>query len=231
MNKNYFLEKYINLFPSYLYFDMIDNTDLVYLNIVPRQTGTTSSLYSYMLYKILTSFINYNITHIISSNIKLRMALHDISIFSIDVIKKYNSDNNTSIKIVWNKNKIQFIDENRIIGSIEMCGLNSNINSIRTDEIIFDADVIGTCCDNVCNIIDTSIIKNTKTTIVVSSEVLEMNSPIEKYNFIKYTPIYMFYHLDVLAYQKRMLNILGTEKFQQQCLMKGKIDGKFRIYG
>lgn len=232
MDKHYFLEKYTDLLPSYLYFDMIKNTDLIYLNIVPRQTGSTDSIYVYMLYRILSSTPRYDITYILMNTVTVRMAMHDISSLAMQIISRYNNDTGSSVKINWNKSKLQFIDGNNVLGTISMYSVNAPLRGILSTEIVMDCGVvIGSCGSDVCDIIDSSIIKNTKTTVVVSSEVLDISSSIEKYHFIKYTPVYMFYHLDILAYQKRMLNILGTEKFQQQCLMKGKRDGRFRIYG
>lgn len=229
MDKREFF-KYSGYDNSYLYEELLNSTEKLYINFVPRQTGTTTSLAHYCLYKIYTND-KVDIAYILPSAIYCLSTRTYICGLLGNFITEFNKSNTNKLGFTSTRDKITFTINGNYVGQIKFyTGIKYHVlRGHKYDEIIIEDPFALKIQNNneIHDIIDYSVGNTNKIILINNSYSLEDKSTdhLENtYKNIHYTPFYRFWHINIFEYQNDMLNRLGNDRFEKICLMKGKIN-------
>lgn len=229
MDKREFF-KYSGYENSFLYEELLNSTEKLYINFVPRQTGTTTSLAHYCFYKMYTNN-KFNIAYILPSSIYCLSTNAYIRTLLGKFVNEFNKTNSNKLDYTYTRDKITFTVDGVYIGQIKFyAGIKYHtLIGNGYDEIILEDPFVVKNENDISDIIDWSIGNNKKVIVINNSYNLDLEDKstnyIENtYNNIHYTPFFRFWHINIFEYQNDMLNRLGTDRFQRICLMKGKIN-------
>lgn len=233
MDKREFF-KYSGLENSYLYEELLNSNERVYINFVPRQTGTTTSLAHYCFYKMFTSD-KYEIAYILPSNSYSICTVQNIQYMLTKFITEYNKTNIDQLgRITTRRGEILFTANGQYIGKIKFYARIKYQILIGTDfdEIIIEDPLVERYNHDNYELIDWCTVNSNKVIIINNSYSLLDNTTdyiTNTYKNIHYTPFLYFWHINIFEYQSNMLNTLGKDRFEKTCLMKGKMDYVRRI--
>lgn len=193
------------------------------MNVVPRQTGTTTSLILYSIYKIITSKTHYNIAYILPSVTMVRFMFYEFDSFLEYFCIEYNKEHTSVMSFcVSNYNIYKLLLDGNVIGCIFLSSISNLSNKLTFNERIYEDPTLFKKVDFMHLMYDIQQ-SNEITKIIHSSYAINSNNKIDlSYYNTKYTPFFLFWHINLLEYQERMLNILGKEIYVKDCLMKGK---------
>lgn len=231
MDEQNFFKTYSGMESSFLLGDIIHSTEEHYMRVAPRASGTTTSLLYYELYKIFSTSGKYRLEHIVPNSI---MLMHMRKWFSINIYNFVQTFNNVNpmiqLKFTNVSNTFKFYISGINIGEIILSSIRSDNHLYNCDEMVFDA-AINSNLD--IPLYEQMILEQKpKRIVTVNSSFMVNDLKLEnRYSQLKYYPFFLFWHIDILEYQIRMLNILDKYTYEDICLMKGKYDGRLRFYG
>ncbi|QOE32520.1 hypothetical protein CPT_Muenster_348 [Klebsiella phage Muenster] len=215
-----FFKRYTPHESSYLYEDMIDSTEHVYMNVVPRQTGTTTSLIVYSVYKIMENKNKYNIAYVLSNKEFVKHMFYEFDSYLDYFCIEYNKEHSHEMTYeIHNNNKYVLLLDSNEIGYINLCKVSDSLYGYKFNERIYENPTmtnvdVHQLMDEIYSLKEPSKIIHNSNMIHVKNVDLSIYNP-------KYTPCFQFWHIDLFQYQQRMLNILGKELYTKDCLLKG----------
>lgn len=208
---------------SYLYEHMLNSTESLYVNVVPPRSGTTESIYLYVIDRILNTENRYDIILIGATNYASRTLASDLHKLSHNMTYRISEEHGVSLSVKLINGVLYYFKDKEIIGSVRVMFDVDEMRGMRVDELIDDSPMQH----------PSIIYERLRKYGIVAKKVkvlFDSFSYNSKANFpginLHITPIYVFYHINLLEYQKTVLNMIGMEKFQKYCLLKGINDGK-----